>query len=251
MKRVFLGLALGSFIVLPIGCGTETPPTPTLPSTSNTGTGGSTLKVTAPTLVSPLAGQRLSNNQPTLVLQNVTAQFSTNAPVFYEFQVTTMTGQVVYSRIVAGGVANGQGTVSHTVATPLSANASYRWRARAVSGTDNGPFSNDPSGTAMFVTVGLSASSSTEEFRILFFDLIAQKGVGPTASAQALAVMEPDLVAVGIILEKTSGGVIRGRLYLPTGNPNNLFSRAVDIGSFGGPWQWVVRGSGTVCEGIC
>ena len=103
----------------------------------------------------------------------------------------------------------------------------------------------------MFVTNSLGPQSSVEEFRVFFFALIEQKGVGPTASSQALAAMEPDLAAVGIILEKTSAGVIRGRLYLPTGNPSNLFSRAVDIGSFGGPWQWVNRGNSTVCEGIC
>ena len=250
MRRGVLGIGLVCIGLLPLGCGTDTPPTPTLPSATATGSEG-TLKVTAPILVSPLAGQRLSTNQPTLVLQNATAQFSTNAQVSYEFQVTTLTGQVVYSRIVAGGVANGQGTVSHTLAAALSPNASYRWRARAVSGNDVGPFSNEPTGAAMFVTVGLSASSSVEEFRLFFFNLVDQKGVGPTASAQALAILESDLASVGILLEKTSSGAIRGRLYLPTGNPNNLYSRAVDIGSFGGPWQWVFRGSSTVCEGIC
>ena len=146
---------------------------------------------------------------------------------------------MIYTRTVAGGVANGQGTTSHTVASPLTPNTSYRWRARAIFGNDAGPFSSDPSGTAMFVTSGLGPQSSVEEFRVFFFALIDQKGVGPTASAQALALMEPDLSAVGILLEKTSAGVIRGRLYLPTGNPSNLFSRAVDIGSL------AVRGSGS------
>jgi hypothetical protein len=250
MRRVLLGIGLASFILLP-GCSADTPATPTVPTGSSSGAGGSTLKTPAPTLVSPVTGQRITGNQPTLVLQNVSAQFSPGTQVSYEFQVTTLTGQVVYSRTVAGGAANGQGTTSHTVASPLTSNTSYRWRTRAVVGSDVGPFSSDASTTAMFVTSSLGPSSSVEEFRVFFFALIDQKGVGPIASAQALGVMEPDLTAVGIILEKSSSGSIRGRLYLPTGNPNNLFSRAVDIGGFGGPWQWINRGSSTVCEGIC
>jgi len=238
-------------LVVLTGCSDGTPAVPTVPTTTNTGPGGSTLKTTAPSLVSPLAGQRITGNQPTLVLQNVSAEFAPGTQVSYEFQVTSLTGQVIYTRTVAGGVANGQGTTSHTVASPLTSNTSYRWRARAILGNDAGPFSNDPSGPVMFVTSSLGPQSSVEEFRVFFFALIDQKGVGLIASAQALGAMEADLGAVGIILEKASSGAIRGRIYLPTGNPNNLFSRAVDIGSFGGPWQWVNRGNSTVCEGIC
>jgi hypothetical protein len=250
MHRVFLGIGLASVILLP-ACSAKTPATPTPLAGTTTGTDGSALKVPAPMLVSPLSGQRITGNQPTLVLQNVAAPFSPVSQVSYEFQVTSLTGQVVYSRTVAGGAANGQGTTSHTVASALGSNASYRWRARAIVGSDAGPFSNDASGPVMFATASLGPSSSVDEFRAFFFAVVEQRGVGPTASAQALAIMEPELTAVGIILEKSSSGSIRGRLYLPTGNPSNLYSRAVDIGSFGGPWQWINRGSSTVCEGIC
>jgi hypothetical protein len=172
--------------------------------------------------------------------------------VSYEIQVTTLTGDVAYAGTVDGGAADGQGNVSHVVATALSQNVSYRWRARAVMGSSVGPWSTPASGVTMFITNLLSASSSNDDFRDFFFALIAQKGIGPTATASALASMESDLTAVGIILQKSSAGEVRGRIYLPSGNPNNLFARSIDVAGsgFGGSWTWLSRGS-TVCEGIC
>jgi len=93
-----------------------------------------------------------------------------------------------------------------------------------------------------------TASSNNDEWKTWFFAIIDLRGVGPTASAAALKALIPDVNVAGVILETNSAQEPRGRLYLPTGNPNNLYGRSVDIGDFGKAWQWLPRG-GTVCEG--
>jgi hypothetical protein len=137
--------------------------------------------------------------------------------------------------------------------TQLARWTMYRWRARAVAGSTTSPWSDASSSAAAFVTTRPDASSSNEEFREYFLDLVAQKNVGSTATAQGLATMEPDLSAAGVILAKTNAGSVRGRLYLPTGNPADKYARSVDVVTGFGPgfsWVWIWRGR-TVCEGIC
>ena len=46
---------------------------------------------------------------------------------------------------------------------------------------------------------------------------------------------------LGADVQHDSGGNLRPRLFLPSGNPSNPFARAVDLGDWGGPWQWIVR----------
>jgi hypothetical protein len=226
--------------------------TPLAPSGGSGGSGAAVLKVSAPVVVSPANGQTSANRTPTLVWQRATGAYA-QPQVSYEIQVTSPAGDLVYTRTVPGGPADGQGTVSHQVEVPLAAKAPYRWRARAVAGGDAGPWSSDPaSGPTMFSTTSLTPASSNDEFRDYFFAVIAERGVGPTPSASALRVIEPDLVAVGIIVQKDSAGNPRGRLYLPTG-ATDKFARSVDIVTgFGGnsTWKWLVIGA-TKCEGIC
>jgi hypothetical protein len=250
IRTVFVRSALAAALVSPIACTSEVPLAPTPPTTtSSSGAAAGTLKVTGPNAVNPVSGQTLATLTPTLEFQRAAGQFGT-PEVSYEVQVTSLDGTAVYSRTMTGGAATGQGTMTHVVQSALGSRASYRWRVRAVSGADAGPWSSAASGSAMFVTTQLTASSSNDDFKNFFFSLIDQKGLGPIASANSLRIMEPDLVAVGIILQKSGAGEIRGRLYLPTGNPSNLFGRSVDTGNFGGPWQWLPRGS-TTCEGLC
>lgn len=238
-RTLLLGIGATLGFVLPLGC-TTTEPTVTLVAS----------KVTAPTLVSPVSGAPVSTLRPTLVLQRISGE-NTSSQVSYDFQVTTPSGDIVYTRTVAGGAADGLGTVSHVVEVALPQNGSFRWRARAAIGGDRGPWSSDAPGSVMFVTTApVSAASSNDEFRDYFFALIVQKGVGSIATQQGLATMEPDLTSVGIILAKANDGSLRGRIYLPTGNPSDLFARTVDVAPFGSPWIWSFRGR-TVCEGIC
>jgi hypothetical protein len=79
-------------------------------------------------------------------------------------------------------------------------------------------------------------SWSTEQWREYFFSL----SLGPVASTEALRRLEPQLEARGATLQRNSAGELRGRLYLPTYNPANPWSRAVDVvTAWGGPWTWI------------
>jgi hypothetical protein len=233
--------------VLVSACG-EDPATPTptpLPST-----GGTALKVSAPAIVSPSGGAALSTRNPTLVLRSALGTY-TEQNVSYEVQVLTTTGDTVYSRTITGGPANGQGTVSHLVDSPLNVRTSYRWRARAVAGSVAGPWSDGATGAVMFVTNSLTPGSSNAEFRDFFFSLTAQKNL-TFPSQEAFIAMDADLVGAGIIIAKDSSGFIRGRIYLPTGGADK-YARSVDVVTgFGSThrWVWNERGK-TVCEGIC
>jgi hypothetical protein len=234
--------------VMVSACGDDpAPQTPTpLPST-----GTAALKVSAPTIVAPAGGAALNTRNPTLVLQPSLGTYAQQS-VSYEIQVLTTGGEVVYSRTIAGGTANGQGTLSHTVDTPLNVRTSYRWRARAVSGSVAGPWSdNSASGATMFVTNSLTPGSSNAEFRDYFFSLTVQKNL-TFPSQEAFIAMDADLTSVGIIIAKDSSGFIRGRIYLPTGGADK-YARSVDVITGFGPtqrWVWNERGK-TVCEGIC
>jgi hypothetical protein len=234
--------------VLAAGCGSDSAapntPTPVTP------TGSTTLKVSAPAVVSPSGGGSLNTRTPTLVLRPALGTYGSPS-VNYEFQVLTSAGDAVYSRTVSGGPANGQGTVSHVVDTMLNQRTSYRWRARAVDGSNVGPWSDVATGPVMFVTNGLTPGSTNAEFREFFFSLIAQKGL-TFPSQQAFIAMDADLTGAGIIIAKDSSGFIRGRIYLPTGGADK-YARSVDVITGFGPgfaWVWNERGK-TVCEGIC
>ena len=233
--------------VMTSACGDD--PTPSAPSPGVAGT--ATLKVSAPAIVSPAGGGTVNTRNPTLVLQPASGTY-VQSSVSYELQVLTTTGEVVYARTIAGGPSNGQGTLAHTVDTPLNVRTSYRWRGRAVSGSVAGPWSdNSASGATMFVTNTLSPGSSNAEFRDYFFSLTVQKNL-PFPSQEAFIAMDADLTSVGIIIAKDSSGFIRGRIYLPTGGADK-YARSVDvITGFGSTHRWVWNERGrTVCEGIC
>jgi hypothetical protein len=245
--RSLLATAAVVSVVMVSACGDD--PAPTTPTPSSSGTAA--LKVSAPTIVAPVGGGAINTRNPTLVLQPATGTY-VQSSVSYELQVLTTGGDVVYARTISGGPSNGQGTLSHTVDTPLNVRTSYRWRARAVSGSVAGPWSdNSASGPTMFVTNTLTPGSSNAEFRDYFFSLTVQKNL-TFPSQEAFVAMDADLTSVGIIIAKDSSGFIRGRLYLPTGGADK-YARSVDvITGFGSTHRWVWNERGrTVCEGIC
>ena len=246
-SSVIAAAALASSVLVS-ACGDD----PVVPApTPLASTGATTLKVSAPTIVSPAGGTSLNTRNPTLVLQTSAGAYGSPS-VSYEVQVLTTGGDTVYSRTIAGGPATGQGTLSHTVESPLNVRTSYRWRARAVQGSNTGPWSDaNASGAVMFVTNSLTPGSSNAEFRDFFFSLTVQKNL-TFPSQEAFIAMDADLVGVGIIVAKDSSGFIRGRIYLPTGGADK-YARSVDvITGFGSTHRWVWNERGrTVCEGIC
>ena len=222
-----------------LACSVSTPLTPAPPqSGSGAAADGSTLKVGAPTLVSPINDTVITTQKPTLSIAKATGQFSATTVFQYEFELQTDAGSVLVRGTVSG--------TDFTVPDNLVVNSAFRWRARAVLNGGVGPFS--PTGRFQSPKVqNPTASSSNDDWKNWFFQLIVLRGVGPTLTVQALLALDPDFVAVGVIQETDSARNPRGRLYLPN-NSGDKFARSVDLGTFGGPWQWLPRG-GTTCEG--
>jgi len=118
--------------------------TPTSPAAASSATAaaadGSTLKVTAPTLQSPINGIRLDNLEPVFRVQNASARFAgTPETMTYRFEVQTMAGAVVAT---SGQIPSGATTTSWEIPTEQTLNTRYRWRVRAEVGTWKGPWSS-------------------------------------------------------------------------------------------------------------
>lgn len=99
---------------------------------------GSTLKVTAPTLQSPINGVRLADLEPVFRLQNASARFGTAPGLTYRFEVQTMSGAVV---VTSGPVPAGNGTTMWEIPFLQDLDTRYRWRARAEHAGRVGPWS--------------------------------------------------------------------------------------------------------------
>jgi len=143
-RSVRLAAVVASLFVA-VSCSSRQSASLTSPSTAGTiGVGlnadGSSLKVSAPTTLSPANGVRLPNQSPVvLVLTNSTGVYSTTIGVSYQFEVLTAGGQVAYTSPL---VAQGSGsTTSHTVSIQLDGEAPYTWQARAVYQGISGPVS--------------------------------------------------------------------------------------------------------------
>lgn len=220
-------------------CKVDAPLTPApAPGSSPTAApDGSTLKVGAPVLVSPINSEIITTQKPTLTISSLTGQFS-NANFQYEFELQTDAGTVVARETVTG--------TAFAVPDNLGINAAFRWRARATLNGGVGPYS----ALGRFQTPRLTAptaTSSNDAWRVWFFALIDFRGVGPTMTPQALLALDPDFKAANVIQETNTAGQPRGRLYLPN-TTSDRFARSVDLGDFGGPWKWLLRGA-TTCEG--
>lgn len=99
---------------------------------------GSTLKVTAPALASPVDGQRAEDRHPTLVWVNASGKYG-NIGVAYDIEVSTP-AEVVYKRTVG----ESQDIGAHIVELELAYDTVYSWRVRAHLGNPEtfGPWSS-------------------------------------------------------------------------------------------------------------
>lgn len=96
----------------------------------------------------------------------------------------------------------------------------------------------------LFDSSSSSRDWSNDAWRSYFFSLIEPRNLPDEALPATLAAIEPELVAWGASLQRNSAGEIRGRIFLPTGDFDNPWGRAVDVVSHPGwcaPWGWVVR----------
>jgi len=107
-------------------------------SAAATAADGSTLKVTAPPLVSPVDGERQNDRRPTLVWLNSNGKYG-NIGVAYDIEVSNPTA-VVYSRTVGESPDMG----SHLIELELDYDVMYSWRVRAHIGNPDqyGPWSS-------------------------------------------------------------------------------------------------------------
>jgi hypothetical protein len=86
---------------------------------------GSTLKVTAPALISPVDGTRAEDRRPTLIWLNSTGRYG-GIGVAYEIELSTPTA-IVYTRTVG----ESQDIGAHLVEFDLDYDTVYSWRVRA------------------------------------------------------------------------------------------------------------------------
>ena len=114
-----------------------------VPSSSEAAADGSTFKVHAPSLMSPINDVRLDNRQPTLVVANTTGRF-VNRSYVYEFQLMDDGGNVVQSTNIAQGSSNTAWALD-----VLEKDTPYRWRVRATLADARGPWSS----VGRFITV--------------------------------------------------------------------------------------------------
>ena len=139
--RVSLCLAL---LMAGVACNTA-PQAITAPSasvggsTAATNADGSTLKVNAPALISPVDGVRAEDRRPTLLWLNSTVKYNGGYIDAYDIELSTPAA-VVYSRTV--GISPEYG--AHLIDMELDYDTVYSWRVRAHVGNPDsvGPWSS-------------------------------------------------------------------------------------------------------------
>lgn len=132
--------AVTAIVALGVSC-TGTPISPTTPSAAIGGTtaaneDGSTLKVTAPGLVSPFDSERIEGRRPTLVWTNASGKH-TPIGFFYDIEIVNDRDEVVYAVSVGETADSG----SHTIDLELAFDTPYSWRIRAGLESGRGPWS--------------------------------------------------------------------------------------------------------------
>lgn len=140
MMRTFSKAAAPLAAAVLMAACSGTPGTPTSPSAAAGGAAtaaadGSTLKVGAPTLLSPENGTRVDALAPLLVWQNSTGRFASGLNLSYELEVSTG-GAVVF----AASVLEGGGSTQFTPPEGVY-DTSYTWRVRARLENAFGPWS--------------------------------------------------------------------------------------------------------------
>lgn len=132
-------------LALAIACGhSATPTSPTQAASQGTdlGPGGATLKIAAPTTLSPINGVEISIQNPlVLVVGNVSGTYA-SFPVTYEAEVRDPSGAVALHPTFA---AAGGASTSYTVTGALAFDTVFTWRVRATYKGAFGPWSADAS----------------------------------------------------------------------------------------------------------
>lgn len=143
MSVRLIGAAGAALALAWVGACTSDNPTPLSPdSTSLTNASaaadGSTLKVTAPSTLSPASGAEVDTAEPVFTVGNSVARFGVPIAVDYRFEVHTEAGTLIRN---SPKVAAGSGSTTWEFPAALEM-GNYKWRARAEMGAHYGPWSD-------------------------------------------------------------------------------------------------------------
>jgi hypothetical protein len=208
--------------------------------------------INPPVATAPLG--QLNSNKPDFRVTN--GAISGTSGVAYRFEVSRSAdfGQIV---AVVTVPVDGSGTTTMSLGE-LPYKTTYFWRVLGSDGAKDSAYSNamsfttaDPPVVAPPPSGGSVDTSSwtTDQWKTYFYSLVAQKG-GGTVSDAGMWAMRADLNARGADFQNAWRGDIRPRLFLPvpgcppatnSNAPGCTYNRTVDLGNYGGAWQWIVR----------
>lgn len=144
IRTLWLAIVIASALAIAVACG-KSSPSPSSPSGITPGgvgaaPDGSTLKVTAPTPVSPVNDVQPTSAEFNLVVTNARTKFADPVALSYRFEIFNAGGARVYqSGLVAAGAS---GTTSLLVPIEnLEGEQRYAWRARGEYEGEIGPWS--------------------------------------------------------------------------------------------------------------
>ena len=135
-QRFLFALCSLSLVVLAFGCSESQPLTPTPPAPPTTSSSdGTTLKVTAPSLVSPLNDVRLEGfTAPTLNAGEAQSTQGASVSPQYRFQLLNASGGLLQESL--------RSSTSWTPTFPLAYDTKYLWQVRAETTDGFGPWSS-------------------------------------------------------------------------------------------------------------
>jgi hypothetical protein len=167
----YTSVGLAAIAALAIACGQQSQ-SPVSPGGSAAGgdaaADGSTLKVTAPTPISPINDATVQGN-PTLAATTSTPRFGGSVALTYHFQVFSETNATVAD-------SSQNASPSLVLTALLDFKKRYTWRVRAESGVDVGPWS----ATASFISPEGGYIRGNEVFDPLFNGATVGEIIGPT-----------------------------------------------------------------------
>ena len=140
-QKRFVLCSATAVLALAIACSksSETPTSPSVTESAggNAAADGSTLKVPAPTNLSPANG--VQPDSLVLTASTVDGKFSTGLPLVYQFQIADNSGSVISA--CTQTVSPSGSTVSYVPSCGLDFEVTYKWKVRARMGNDVGPWS--------------------------------------------------------------------------------------------------------------
>lgn len=213
--------------------------------------------INPPIAIAP--GGRLNQNNPDFRVTN--GAISGTSGVAYRFEVSRSADFNQMIAVVTVPV-NGSGSTGMSIgALPYS--TTFYWRVMGSDGAKESGYSNvmafttsdppapppPPAGGGDVAAPADSSAWTTEQWHDWFFALVAQKGFS-TVSDAALHAMRGDLLAKGSDFQNGWRGDMRPRMFLPVPGcpianrpdvPLCSYNRTVDLGNYGGEWQWIPR----------